>query len=362
MVVLRVLAFVAGATVAVAVLSSAMRTVVVPRAEPVRLTRTVFLAIRWLFELRVHRTKSWQDTDRIMARYAPTCLLALPLVWMTASLIAFTPMYWAVGVPFPRDSLTHSGSALLTLGFAYRHDSPVVELSFIEAAIGLALVALLISFLPAMYSQFSRRELLVTQLESRAGTPPRPAEMLYRAHRIGWLDQLDSFWDDWDRWFAELEETHTSYSALSFFRSPHHQRSWITAAGCVLDTAALRSSTVQLPRTYHAELCIRSGYLALRRVAALFDIESDPDPQPDDPISISKEEFFDVYEQLAIEGIAVVPDREQAWKDFAGWRVNYDTVLLGLCAVTMAPYAPWSSDRSPTRTGPPMIRRRRRRR
>jgi hypothetical protein len=79
--------------------------------------------------------------------------------------------------------------------------------------------------------------------------------MFRRAKIIGWIDYLDGFWLDWERWFTEVEESHTSYLALSFFRSPHHQRSWVTAAGAVLDSAALRVATMDLPRSWQAQLC-----------------------------------------------------------------------------------------------------------
>jgi hypothetical protein len=357
MIVVRVLAFLAGAVVALGVVTSAMKTVVVPRAEASLLTRALFRIVRRAFDLRVKHTATWEHTDRIMARYAPTCLLLLPVVWVGIVLLAFAPMYWAVGVDFPGRSLSISGSSLLTLGFAFEKDGPAIALAVTEAAIGLGLVALLISFLPTMYTQFSRREATVAQLVHRAGTPPSPTELLIRAHRIGWLVQLDDLWIEWDRWFVEVEESHTSYGALNFFRSQDHGRSWITAAGCVLDTAALRASTLDLPRTYKAELCIRSGFLALRNIADFFNIDYAAEPSSDDPISISREEFDDVFDELAAAGIPLVSDREQAWRAFAGWRVNYDTVLLALAGLTMAPYAMWSSDRSPAGYRPPMVRR-----
>jgi hypothetical protein len=210
--------------------------------------------------------------------------------------------------------------------------------------LGLGLIALLISFLPSMYQQFSRREVLVSQLDTRAGTPPTPLALFRRAGRIGW--DVVELWTEWERWFAEVEESHTSYLALPFFRSPRHDRSWVTAAGAVLDAAALRASSIDKPREWQAELCIRSGYLALRRIAATFDITFDPDPAPDDPISIERAEYEEVLDELAAVGVPIKADRDQAWRDFSGWRVNYDTPLLALCGLLMAPYAPWSSDRA----------------
>ncbi|MEX2293696.1 MAG: hypothetical protein WD691_07880 [Acidimicrobiales bacterium] len=354
----RVVAFLAGSVLAVGVLGSALRTVVVPRAEPSLLTRAVFQGTRALFDLRVRRASGWNEADRIMARYAPVALLLLPGVWVASMVVAFTPMFWAFGSGFPREAFTRSGSSLLTLGFAYGHDLPETTLSFLAATLGLGLVALLISYLPSIYAQFSRREALVGQLDTRAGTPPSPEVLLKRALRIGWLEQLDDLWIDWDRWFVEVDESHSSNVALPFFRSQHPERSWLTAAGCVLDTAALRASILDLPRGFQAELCLRSGYLALRHIADAFDIPHDAEPRPGDPISVTRDEFDQVWEGLAAAGAPLVADRDQAWRDFAGWRVNYDSVLLALCGLVVPPVAPWSSDRSTTRYRPPIRRRR----
>lgn len=354
MIALRVVAFLLGAYVVLTVVASALKTVVVPRAESAILTRVVFLSTRKVFDVRLKRVDEWAEVDRIMSRYAPISLILLPVMWVSVVMVALTPMFWALGSDFPRESFTRSGSSLLTLGFAFAKDLPETVLSFAAATIGLGLVALLISYLPTIYSQFSRREVLVGQLTTRAGSPPEAAELLLRAHRIGWLHQLDGLWVEWDRWFVEVEESHSSNASLPFFRSPHHERSWLTAAGCVLDTAAIRASSLDLDRSFEAELCMRTGYLALRKLADLFQIDYDPDPQPGDPISIAREEFDEVWEQLAAEGVPLQADQDQAWRDFAGWRVNYDRTLLMLCSLVNPPYAKWSSDRGVARYRPPM--------
>jgi hypothetical protein len=156
--------------------------------------------------------------------------------------------------------------------------------------------------------------------------------------------------------FADVEETHTSQDELVFFRSPLPDRSWVTAAGGILDGAAFAASTLDRPRDPTAELCIRAGYLCLRRVAGFFSVSYDDDPAPTDPISVAREEYDEVYDQLAAVGVPLKPDRDQAWRDFSGWRVNYDTVLTALAALVMAPEAPWSSDR-PSSYRPPSLSR-----
>jgi len=239
-----------------------------------------------------------------------------------------------------------SGSSMLTLGIVTWPVFGVQMFIYLEAIIGLVMVALLISYIPAIYSAFSKREAAVAMLETRAGSPPSPADLFIRFHRLGRLDKIHDLWEQWEQWFAELDETHTSLAVLSFFRSPQSNRSWVTAAGAVLDAAALQASTLDVPRDVNAEVSIRAGYVALRHIADYFGIAYDPNPNPTDAISISRAEYDDVVNQLEMEGVPLKEDREQAWRDFSGWRVNYDTVLLALAALTMAPYAQWSSDRS----------------
>ena len=164
-------------------------------------------------------------------------------------------------------------------------------LIFLEAAIGLFLLALLISYLPTLYAAFSRREVGITALEVRAGSPPSALEMIWRYWRLERLPEIHEVWAEWERWFVDVEETHTSYPALAFFRSPHPDNSWVTAAGAVLDGAALVLSSVDVSRDVKAEFCIRSGYLCLRGIADFFQIPYDPDPDPDDPISIRRDEW-----------------------------------------------------------------------
>ncbi len=219
-------------------------------------------------------------------------------------------------------------------------------LEFSAALLGLILVALLIAYLPTMYAAFTRRETQVELLEVRAGSPPSPWEMIGRSYRTGELGQMRGVWNDWQVWFAEIEESHTSLPALNFFRSPRPDLSWITAAGVVLDAAALMLSTVDVEMEPRAAFCIRSGYLALRQIALFFEIPFDANPAPGDPITVSREEFDQAYDELAAQGVPLRADTDRAWQDFAGWRVNYDAVLIPLATLTMAPYAPWSSDRS----------------
>jgi len=343
---LRIIAFGAGAALVGATVLSAVRTFVLPRAAQVYLSRMVFLLVRRVFGLLARPSRPYAYRDRVMAMYAPTSLVVLPGAWLVLIGAGFTAMLWAVGVPSLRDAFIISGSSLFTLGFARPDPLRAVALTFVEGGLGLGLVALLIAYLPTIYAAFSRRETAVTQLEPFAGSPPSFQEMLIRMHRISGLSMLDAVWVRWQEWFADIEESHTSLAALVFFRSPEPDRSWVTAAGCVLDGAALSLACLEWPVSVDAQLCIRAGYVALRRIADFFAIGYDPDPRPDDPISVRREEFNVVWQALAAAGLSLKPDQDQAWRDYSGWRVNYDVVLLALAGLTMAPTAPWSADRA----------------
>ncbi len=357
----HVAAGVLGGLLVLWVLLSAIRQVVLPRGDPVMLSRWVFLSVRTLFNLALKPAKTYEQRDRAMALYAPISLVLLPGAWLALVLSGFTAVFWGLGVHPVRQAFSASGSSLFTLGVTAPRDLPTTAASFTEASLGLGLAGLLISFLPSIYAAFQRRELGVAQLGTRAGEPPSAMEMVVRFHRLQRLDGLDDMWEVWERWFADIEETHSSQASLVFFRSISHGRSWVTSAGVVLDTASIRAALLDLPRNPPAELCIRAGYLALRRIAGYFGTPFDPDPRPDDPISIDRSEFDDMCERLANEGVPLKADRDQAWRDFAGWRVNYDAPLLALAGLTMAPYALWSSDRSIAYRRPPLIPFRRRR-
>jgi len=344
--VLRVVVFLLGASVVFAALASAIRTFVLPRSASDFVGRAVFASLRRTFDRRVRKARTYEERDRIMALYAPIGLLLLLAAWLVLVWIGFFGMLWAVGVESWHDALRASGLSLLTLGFASPDGLPQTILAFAEAMIGLILIALLIAYLPTIYSAFSRRETAVTLLEVRAGSPPSAVEMILRYNRIHGLHRLSEVWTTWEAWFADVEESHTSLAALVFFRSPKPEHSWVTAAGAVLDAASLVNAAIDTPRDPQADLCIRAGYIALRRIADFFRVSYDPQPRRGDPISISREEFDEACEVLAEAGVPLKPDRDLAWLDFAGWRVNYDTVLLALASITMAPYAPWSSDRS----------------
>lgn len=358
---LHVLAVVVGAAIALGTVLSAVATFVVPRGVAARLTRIVFRVVRRGFDARVRMARTYEAGESVMAWYAPLTLLLLVATWLMLVMVGFTAIFRGLGVPTWALAFETAGSSLTTLGFVPVEGLHRQTAAFVDAGLGLLLLALLITYLPTIYASFQRREAIVTRAAMQAGTPPSGMQLLERFHLISGFEALEAqVWQPWTAGFVDIEESHTTIAALPFFRSPRPDRHWVTSAGAVLDAASLRASITTLPREPSAELCVRAGFLALRHIADFFAIPYDPDPQRGDPISITREEWDAVYARLAAVGVPVRTDVDEAWVDFMGWRVNYDAALLSLAGLVMAPYAPWVSDRGSTRRHrPPILRNRR---
>ncbi len=349
MLAVRILVGLAGAALVVWTLFAAVKTVILPRATSSIITRVVFIGLRRVvFDVIAGPSRSFAFRDRALAVYAPLALLLLPGVWVTFVLLGFTGIFWATGIEPIGEAFIVSGSSLLTLGFDRPGHLPQVALSFVEAVIGLGLVTLMISYLPSIYAAFSRRERWSALLEGRAGLPPAPAEMLTRYSRIGYLAAIkDELFPSWEQWFADIEESHTSQPGLVFFRSPHPGRSWITAAGCVLDTAAITLAVIDHRTTHGRRPDVAHGLLLPAPHRRLLRPSLRPRSGPRRPDQRQRREFDLLCVELAPPTCRCSADLDQAWRDFAGWRVNYDQVLIELCELVVAPPAKWSSDRKP---------------
>lgn len=345
---LEVIGFVLAAAAVVLTVLSAIRTVVLPRATQGTVPRRTLQAVRFAFQLRANRRSDYLDRDRILAMLAPIGLVSILITWLLTLFVSYSVIFFCLGRFSVGTAVRMSGSSLATLGTTSSARFWPSLLSYSEAGLGLLLVALFISYFPSIYGAFTRRETGVTLLQVRAGSPPRPTEMLIRYHVIeGRLHQLNDLWRTWEAWFADIEESHSTFQILVYFRSPQPERSWITAAGCLLDGAAFWLACIEHAIDADAQLTLRAGYLALRRIADGFHIAYNPAPAQDDPISVTRQEWDAAMAQLEAAGVPLLPDRDQAWLDWRGWRVNYDTVLLELARVAEAPPVPWVSDRSP---------------
>ncbi|WP_310396821.1 hypothetical protein [Hymenobacter sp.] len=338
---LRLLTGLGGVVLIITALSAAIRSFVLPRNEVVRLNVWVFLSIRLFFDGAARLANSYERRDRIMAHYAPVALVALPVVWEALVSVGYTALYWAVGEGSWRHCYELSGSSLLTLGTTDMNHALTAALTYSEATLGLLLLTLLLSYLPTIYQAFSRREVTVALLELRAGTPATAANLLGWLNSDGSVQNDDQQWAEWERWFVEVEESHTSLPILTFFRSPQPGRSWVNGSGLILDTAALLFAVVDGPRPRQVEITFKAGCLALNRVYRFFDekagaapTNSLPEGGTDDP---GRTDFDAACGELAEHGLALCEDRAAAWLRYCELRSRYVPALDFLARLTMAP-------------------------
>ncbi|UYZ61898.1 hypothetical protein [Hymenobacter weizhouensis] len=339
---LQVVAFLAGVFLVIVTLSAAIRSFVLPRNESVLLNAWVFQGIRFFFDLAAGLSRTYSRRDKIEAHYAPVALVTLPIIWLTVVTAGFTLIYWGLGERDWLDCFQLSGSSLLTLGTHKTRGAVVTVFTFAEATMGLLLMTLLISYLPTIYQAFSRRELVVARLELRAGAPTSACTLLTWLNRSGSLLDDDEQWERWEEWFMEIEESHTSLPIISFFRSPQPGRSWVTAAGLILDTAALMFSVAEGPRSRQAELTFKAGCIALNRVYRFFDERGRTGPtsliEDNDPIEDPERADFDhVCEELQANGFQLRPNRDEAWQQYHTLRSRYREALDFLARLTVAP-------------------------
>lgn len=355
---IAVLEWVAGFAGLVLVLGTGLslfRTLVVPRQVNSRLGRAVGLTTRAVLKFVArhvaHRLadgdlrRAFEIKDRFLAYIGPVALLGMLVAWQLLLLLGFTLMLLPVfdgGIDL---ALRQAGSSFFTLGYASDAGADATTIDFLAAFAGLVSVALLIGYLPALYGAFNRRELLVTQLESRAGAPPWGPEILARHHLVRLDDALREFYDDWETWAADVAESHSSYPVLLRFRSPNPYRSWIIGLLAVMDSAALYLAFCPDEAPSQARLCLRQGFNALRDIAIALQLPVNADPYPDDPIALSYEEFLHGVERLRTADFPMERSPEEAWPHFAGWRVNYEELAYRIADLVDATPAPWSGIR-----------------
>src|SRR5262249_6651976 len=177
-------------------------------------------------------------------------------------------------------ALRESGSSLFTLGFASTHGGGPTAVDIVAGATGLIVVALLIAYLPTLYGAFNRRETEVTLLGVRAGLPAWGPELLARSRYTITTSELPSFYRVWERWAADVAESHSSYPILIRFRSPHPLASWLISLLAVMDSAALYSAVAPDDLPIEGRLCLAMGFRCLRQLASTIGIPYDEDPRP----------------------------------------------------------------------------------
>jgi hypothetical protein len=345
-----------GLGIVLATLMSVITTLVLPRLASSRIQLFVGRGILQLFSRISHRFETYESRDRFLALQAPLYLIAILATWLAILLLGFGLMLW----PFMKagglvHALTVSGSSLFTLGFAADPGVAPRLIIFAAAAAGLTIVALQIAYLPVLYGAFNRREVLVTMLDSRAGSPAWGPELLARSELVDNVHNLGILYQRWEEWAADVAETHASYPVLLWFRSPHPYRSWVIALLAVLDAAALQLATQPLQAPSEARAFLRMGYMCLRDLARVVGLSFETDPKPEDPIQLTEDNFQDAIHHLGDVGWPMGRDPASAWIHFRGWRVNYESLAYRLADAVNAPPALWAGPRRnlPPRLQPP---------
>ena len=371
MIAARVAAALFGVAWVFAVLISALETVVLPRDGFTRISRCVFsVADRIL----VHRWRNAELRANLRGLYAPVALVTLPLVWMLSVTFGFAFIFWSISHDTAQRAFEISGSSLFTLGFAEPEGSARIWLTFVEATIGLGLVALLISYLPTIYAAHHEREKGISVLKPFAGTPPSPVELLANLQRLGTLDNPE-LWRTSSNWMLDLDQTHTAFPALCYFPESSPDQSWVASVGALLDGAALLLSASDFSTEAHATDEVKGPMMALAygmptlvtigrsaglpidppvRLMSLLAQSSEPAPA----ISLGRDEYIAALDRL--HPLLPVPEaeRELCWQRFAWIRSGYDRALRGLAGLTQASTAEWTTDR-PAAVGRPRILRNR---
>jgi hypothetical protein len=352
--VVRWLGFAVGAALLLTTASSVVKTLLIPRASYSAIGSGLGRLIRGLFRKITARVEDLRQRERILAVIGPAWLISLLATWLVFLLLGFGLVLWPLkrgGFPA---ALQEAGSSIFTLGFIRPSGPAPSAIVFLAGASGLALVALMIAYLPVLYAAFNRREIQVTTLEALAGAPAWGPELLARQALIGDVAYLPKVYDRWADWAADISESHTNYRALIYFRSPDPQASWLLGLLAMLDAAALHLSFNPSSAPAEARPLMRVGYLAMRKLASGVGIAVTEDPHPDDPLVLTRQEFDDAVEHMREAGWQFERSADEAWPHFHGWRVNYEAAAYALARFLDLPPAIWSGNR-PRHRPPPQV-------
>jgi hypothetical protein len=269
----------------------AFQTIILPRRPTggFQLTR-IFLIATWApWVVMAERARDKKVREQIYSVYGPLSLLLLLLLWALLLICGFGLFYFSMRSPFGDMMMLHTGSAwaqfgtdlyvsgttLFTLGLGdvVPHSRFARAVIIFESGVGLGFVALVIGYLPVLYQAFSRREVSVALLDSRAGSPPNAAELFRRHAFEGGQEALTTLLAEWERWAAEILESHISYPILCFYRSQHDTQSWLSALVSILDTCSLLISVIEGTSSRQAQLTFVMARHALVDLGQVFHVQ-----------------------------------------------------------------------------------------
>jgi hypothetical protein len=326
-----------------------LRSLVMPRAARGRtrlgrfLYRLLWRPWRWVGL----RKKTAASRERVLSAAAPVFFFLQLVGWVSLALLGFALILWSPAFVHGLgrtdgsfdDALYASGSSLFTLGIGSAAASGWTRAVVVLAgATGLGLFAVVIGYLPVLYQAFNRREVGVLLLDARAGSPPSGPELLHRMGNAGMASALPELFADWERWVADVLESHMSYPILVLFRSPHDNTSWVTSLGSVLDAATLILTAVDDEPDESAKLLYGTGVHAVEDLYYYLGLT-------EREAVIQRDEFEDVLDDMKDDGFAVRP-ADEAFARFTEKRAKYAPRLDALAVMLAAPPGLWIGDRS----------------
>jgi hypothetical protein len=337
--------FAAGLCLLALAWSSVVKTLLVPGSVRSLITRAAASAVLTGFRLGAAGIKDLDRRERVLSAGPPVFLVVLLGGWIGCLYVAYALML----LPFsasPAAALRMSGSSLFTLGFAVPDAAVPYGIAFVAAISGIAVIALMIGYMPTLYAAYNRRETLVTMLEALSGTPPWGPELLARQKLIGNTAYLARLYERWAEWAADISESHSTYRTLIYFRSRNPRQAWPLALLAVLDAAALHLALCPDSAPAEARPLLRIGFTAMRTLAGTLGVQVDDDPDPADPLTLTREDFDAAVRRMAEAGWAFERSPDEAWPHFRGWRVNYETAAYIIAAHLDLPPAVWSGPRA----------------
>ena len=342
--------FTVGLMMVFSTLMSVAGTLVVPRAVNSPVSRFVEWFLDRAFLSVAKRIRAFERKDRILAWQAPLSLLIRLAVWLGLLVVGFALLLLPSLKGHLGQSFSEAGSSMFTLGYAAPSTGDSTTLEYLAAFTGLVVIGLQVGYLPTLYSAFNKRETEVTLLGSRAGVPAWGPEILARS-RWGIQDGdiatvLEALFFSWERWAAEVAESHTTYLTLVRFRSPRPLSHWLVSLIAVMDAAAMHLALApsREPKLA-ARLALRMGFVALGQIARTMRLPVPEEPDPDTPISLSYNDFRLAAAMLRELDYPTDRSDEEAWPHFRGWRSNYDSTALLLAKQLDAPPALWTGPR-----------------
>ena len=342
--------FAVGVLVVTGTAFSVVGSLVVPRGINSRISRTVDLCLDAGFLQLARRMHSFERRDRIFAWQSPLSLLTRLTVWLALLVGGFALLLLPSVDGHLGQAFSDAGSSMFTLGYAAPAGTGSTTLEYLAAFTGLVIIGLQVGYLPTLYAAFNKRETEVSLLGSRAGVPAWGPEILARTR---WgindgdtLEVLEDLFAAWERWAAEVAESHTTYLTLARLRSPRPMSHWLTSLIAVMDAAALHLALApsREPKLA-ARLSLRMGFVALDQIARAMRLPVPDEPDPDESIAVSFEEFTAATAMLRELGYPIETTDEDAWPHFRGWRANYDAAALLLARELDAPPALWTGTR-----------------